>query len=171
MARFVRFALRDLGIAAITAAAWGIDRQARTGKYGQAAKTVIGVSTGLLTALVGFGAHEWGHLAGALASGGVVDEPTSMTSPFLFFFDVGRSPRPAFLAMSYGGYIGTVVAAAAIATFVPRRALSGRVALAATAVGLVATFALEMPTTIRVARGGPLPRGGVYAGDPDRAVG
>jgi len=41
--------------------------------------------------------------------------------------------------------------------------LSGLVALVATTLGVIATFALEVPTTIRVARGGPLPNGGVFA--------
>lgn len=160
--RFVRFAVRDAGLALLTVAAWHNDCRARAGSAGVAS----GVSAGLLTALLGFLAHEWGHLAGAILSGGVVEEPASVTSPFLFHFDVERSSRASFLGMSYGGYVGTAVAALSIAALVPREKLGGRVALVATALGIATTLALEIPTTVRVARGGPFPSGGVYAGDP-----
>jgi hypothetical protein len=163
--RFVRFALRDIGVAALTLAAFDVDRRIR-GRAPRSAEIVSGVGAGLLAALLGFVAHEWGHLAGALASGGVAHEPERVTSTFLFRFDVEKSSRASFLAMSYGGYAGTALAAAAIAALVPRQTLAGKVALGATALGLVATFALEIPTTVRVARGGPLPSGGVYAGTP-----
>jgi hypothetical protein len=33
-------------------------------------------------------------------------------------------------------------------------------------IGIGVTFAREVPTTWRVARGGPLPTGGVYRGTP-----
>ncbi len=128
------------------------------------------VAAGLMTAAMGFVAHEWGHLAGTVMSGGVAHPAKSLASPFLFSFDVEKSDRRAFLGMSYGGYAGTAVATAAILAFVPRDRLSGRLALAATALGAAATLALEIPTTIRVARGGAFPQGGVYAGDPTRNV-
>lgn len=124
---------------------------------------VVAVAAGLLTTLVGFFAHEWGHLLGALAAGGVVHAPRRLTSPFLFFFDVSKSDRRAFLAMSYGGYAASAVALAIIMVAVPWHALSGLTALVATSLGVLATFAIEVPTTVRVARGGPLPSGGVFA--------
>ena len=169
MPRFARFGLRDLGIATLAALAWQLDRHVSKGEYGGAVKTVVGLSTGLLTAALGFAAHEWGHLAATLASGGVAHEPESLSSPFLFSFDVEHSDRRAFLAMSAGGYLGTLVAASVITKLVPRDRLSGKIALGATALGVAATLVLEVPTTLRVALGGPLPRGGVYAGNADRA--
>lgn len=99
-------------------------------------------------------------------SGGVVHEPERLSSPFLFFFDVQNSDRRAFLAMSYGGYAGSALATLAIAALVPRDRWSGRVALVAATLGTLATLALEVPTTVHVARGGPFPSGGVYRGEP-----
>ncbi len=165
--RFLRFAARDLVVGAVTAGAWALEARARGSKRFEARAVAVGA--GLLTGLVGFAAHEWGHLAGSIATGGVVHEPDALTSPFLFFFDVEASSRRAFLGMSYGGYAGTVLASLVILRFVPPKTLAGKVALAATTAGVLATFALEIPTTVRVARGGPLPKGGVYRGDPDRA--
>lgn len=152
--RFVRFALRDAAILGATALAWRRDRA--TGP------SVAGAVAGGLTALSGFLAHEWGHLAGTSWSGGFAHEPSRLTSPFLFFFDTKQSDRRAFLGMSVGGYVGTVIASVAIVALAPKDRWSGKVARAATLAGAVATFALEVPTTIRVWRGGPLPEGFVY---------
>ena len=165
MPRFLRFLARDVTIGAATAAAWVVEANAERSGLGGAKRGAIAVGAGLLTASLGFLAHEWGHLAGAVVGGGVVEEPQSLGSPFLFLFNVEASDRPAFLAMSYGGYAGTAIAAIAILRLVPRDTLAGRLALGATALGVAATLALEVPTTVRVARGGPLPAvGGVYAG-------
>ena len=159
MHRFVPFALRDAAIAAATAGLWLLD--ARLGRSSRAA----GVAAGLATGVVAFLTHEWGHWLGAQAAGGVVHAPGTITSPFLFHFDTERSSREQFLTMSYGGYIASAVSAVAVARFVPRWALSGKVALGFVAAGLFVTAVAEVPTTIRVLRGAPLPSGGVYAGD------
>lgn len=158
MHRFTPFALRDLAVGALTGVAWYADRRNVGGR-------VVGVAAGVLTALMGFAAHEWGHLGGAVAAGGVVEAPQSLSSVFLFHFDTEKSDRRAFVAMSVGGYAGTVLASVLILKLVPRDRVSGRVALAAAALGALATFALEMPTTWRVARGAPMPTGGVFAGE------
>lgn len=146
--------MRDAAILGLTALAWRKDRTA--------GPSVRGALAGGLTALSGFLAHEWGHLAGTALSGGVAHEPERLSSPFLFFFDVGKSDRRSFLWMSYGGYAATALASAAIFSFAPTDRWSGKVARSAAALGALATFALELPTTIRVARGGPFPSGFVY---------
>lgn len=162
LAPFLRFVVRDSLIAILLAFAWRADGEMRALAPGLVA-SAVGVTAGLLTTLVGFFAHEWGHLLGAIAGGGVVHAPRSLRSPFLFFFDVERSDRRAFLAMSYGGYAASGVALAVIMLAVPWRTLSGMTALVATGLGVLATFAIEVPTTVRVARGGALPSGGVFA--------
>lgn len=151
---FVRFALRDAAIVGLTALASRRDRGA--------GPSIAGTIAGALTGLTGFLAHEWGHLAGTVLSGGVAHEPERLSSPFLFFFDTKRSDRRQFLWMSYGGYAGTVIASAAIVWFTPADRWSGKVARAATLAGALATLALEIPTTVRVARGGDFPEGFVY---------
>lgn len=168
MPRFTRFAVRDLGLLALTIGAWRLDAKLAAGHPSTGGARAVGVATGLLTALIGFATHEWGHLAGAVGSGGVVHEPERLSSVFLFFFDVEKSDRRSFLAMSYGGYAGSALATLAIAALVPRDRLSGKVALTAATLGALVTLALEVPTTVSVARGGAFPSGGVYRGTPAR---
>jgi hypothetical protein len=160
---FLRFLVRDSLFAILLLVAWLMDRDMRATPTDELSASVVAVTAGMLTTLVGFFAHEWGHLLGALSANGVVHAPHRISSPFLFFFDVARSDRSAFLAMSYGGYLASAVALAVIMLAVPWHTLSGLTALVATSLGVLATFAIEVPTTVRVARGGPLPSGGVFA--------
>lgn len=160
---FVRFLLRDAAVVALLAAVWWLDVSLRNAAVTGPWSYAVAISAGLLTTLVGFFCHEWGHLLGTLLANGVAHAPRRLTSPFLFFFDVATSDRRAFLIMSLGGYVASALALAVIVLTVPWGSLSGLVALVATTLGVIATFALEVPTTIRVARGGPLPNGGVFA--------
>ena len=157
---FWRFAARDLVAAGLMIALWLVESQTRGD--GTTTATALGVAAGLMTTVIAFFCHEWGHLLFALGAGGAVEAPRSLASVFLFFFDIGRSDRRAFLMMSYGGYLASAAALVAILVLVPWSALAGKVALVTASLGVVATFALEIPTTVRVARGGPLPRGKVF---------
>jgi hypothetical protein len=160
---FLRFLVRDLLIVILLVVAWRVDSELRVAHAGELGAGAVAVVAGVLTTLVGFFAHEWGHLLGALVADGVVHAPRRLGSPFLFFFDAARSDRRAFLAMSYGGYAASAVALAIIMVAVPWHTLSGLTALVLTSLGVLATFAIEVPTTVRVARGGALPSGGVFA--------
>jgi hypothetical protein len=160
---FLRFLARDALVGVLLMLAWRADGDLRAAHADGLAAMGVGLAAGLLTTLIGFFAHEWGHLLGALSANGVVHAPRRISSPFLFFFDVARSDRRAFLAMSYGGYAASALALVVIMSAVPWRTLSGLTALVATSLGVLATFAIEVPTTIRVARGGALPSGGVFA--------
>lgn len=164
MRPFLRFALRDLALAALTVGLVLADAHTRAEGTGTSALGVaLGLATGALVVLLGFLAHEWGHLAGSLASGAVVHAPARLASVFLFRFDTGRSSAAQFLAMSAGGYAASVVAMGAILAWADLRAASGLSAVVLAGVGIAVTFALELPTTLRVWRGGALPgHGGVY---------
>jgi membrane-associated protease RseP (regulator of RpoE activity) len=122
--------------------------------------------TGFFTALVGFLLHEWAHLAGALATGSKVHYPNRVLAPLLFHFDTEENDRAQFLAMSYGGYVGSAIGTLAILLFAPLDTLAGRTALGLAVVGGIVTAVAEVPTTVRVLRGGPLPTG--YAFVPPR---
>jgi hypothetical protein len=112
----------------------------------------LGVLTGVLVPYAGFLVHEWGHLAGTLLSGGRAHPPET---------------RCQFLAMSYAGYLATLGVIGALALWIDPSRVSGQLSLAlSSVVGIGVTFAREVPTTWRVARGGPLPAGGVYRGTP-----
>lgn len=155
-----RFVLRDAAVVAVTATAWQLDGRLRA--QGDGVALAVAVSAGLLTALVGFLAHEWGHLAGSLATGSVVHFPRGLAHVFLFHFDARANSRRQFLWMSAGGYLATLVAVGGILALCPLDAWSGRVAVALAGAGMVVTFALEVPITLHVARGGPPPDGAVY---------
>lgn len=155
-----RFVVRDLLVAGATAGLWALDASLRG--RGDGLALAVGVVTGLATALVGFLAHEWGHLAASLASGSVVHFPPGVARPLLFHFDSAANGRRQFFWMSVGGYLATVLAVGAIVALCPLDALSGRVAAGLGAAGMVVTFALEVPITLRVARGAALPTGVAY---------
>jgi hypothetical protein len=163
--RLGRLALRDLAIAAATLGLWALDARLRGAGGGLAA--AVAIVTGALTAVCGYLAHEWGHLAGALSAGAVVHPGERATSLFLFRFDSSRNGREAFLRMSYGGFAASALAVVALLALLPLRALSGQVALALVALGVGATFVVEVPVAWRVARGAPLPTGAAYASGED----
>lgn len=152
----LRLVLRDLVIAALVALAWWLDARARG-----AAAIAVGLVTGVVTAYAGFLAHEWGHLAAALASGSTVSYPRGLFSKLLFHFDSGENTRRQFFWMSAGGYLASILGVALIAALAPRR-LSGLVALGLASLGVLATFVLEVPITLRVLRGADLPAGEAY---------
>lgn len=157
MRSFVPFALRDLVVLTVMGIAWWLE-----GRWAGVAGMAVAIGAGALTTVVAFLGHEWGHLTGCWLSGARVHAPAKLWSVFLFFFDVKRNDRRQFLALSWGGYVASLLALAIMAFTVPTDRLAGWVAWALTAVGIAVTFALEVPATVRVMRGAPLPRGAVY---------
>lgn len=139
--------LRDLTIIALTAGAWVFER---------------GAVAGVLTAVCGFLAHEYGHLWASLATGAKVTFPPSPLSTLLFHFDSARNTRRQFLWMSFGGYFASAIAVTMIVLLVPLGEWSGRIALALAAIGMLVTLVLEIPITWRVWRGAPLPLDAAY---------
>lgn len=149
---------RDFALTLVSALLWAATLQA-AGSDTPWALLLDGL-TGLMTVLLGYLLHEWGHLAGAWASRSVVHFPKSaLSSPFLFRFDTGRNSRRQFLVMSAGGFIASALVVAALLMALPMDRLAGRVALSLTLLGVLATFILEIPPTLKVYRGGELPRG------------
>ena len=165
MSRVLAFAARDGVIVAGTLGLWWLDGSARA-QPASAGTVVLAVLTGLGTALCGFLMHEWGHLLGAVLARSKVEFP-ALHSLFLFKFDVLHNGRREFLAMSYGGYAASALSVLVLALVLPRDALSGLVGLGASVLGVLATVLLELPTTVRVYRGAPLPAEGVvYVSHP-----
>ena len=158
-----RLLARDALITAACACLWWLDIR---GELAGAGGAIVSVLAGLSTGVLAFVAHEWGHAMGSKLSGATIYFTDSITSPFLFFFDTGASTKNQFVAMSMGGYAASALALVAALVWLPRDQLSGQVGLAIVGLGIVATLAAEVPTTIRVARGGPMPRGYVYRAAP-----
>ncbi len=160
MHRFKRFAARDAVITVAATLFWWLEPHARSSGGGAAvaAGVLAGLGAGLFAAI----AHEWGHLSGALLTGAPVSPAPKLTSPFMFRFDTKKSSRRQFLAMSYGGFIASALVIFAYLKWLPLDALSGRIALAFVALGLLATITLEVPVVWQVHRGAPLPTGAIY---------
>jgi hypothetical protein len=155
-----RLVLRDLVLCALTAGAWWID--ARTRASGGAGAVAIGLVTGALTGLLAYLLHEWGHLLASLATGSVVHYPRLGESPLSFHFDGARNDRRQFFWMSSGGYVASLLGLLLVLGLVPWHAWSGQLAIVVAALGTIATVAIELPITVRVARGGPVPTSFAY---------
>jgi len=154
-----RLLLRDLTIVALTGCLWWFESHSDASGTG---RVVLGVLAGLTTGVVGFLAHEWGHAIGSRLSKATIYYADRITSPFLFFFDTTKNTKRQFVAMSIGGYLASALALVAAVALLPWDQLSGQVGLIVVGLGVLATLAAELPTTIRVARGGAMPRGYVY---------
>lgn len=159
-----RLIARDLAVVAATLLAWSADTTLR-GREG-ALPVAVGVAAGVLAALSGFLAHEWGHLAGSLLSGSRVHYPGRLLAPLLFHFDAAENDRRQFLWMSIGGYAATLAMVVLYLAILPRDCWSGRTGLLLLGGGALATFVLELPITARVLRGAPLPDGFAYRPPP-----
>ena len=152
---------RDLAIAVAAAALWSASAR-------RPEAAALGVAAGVLAAVCGFLLHEWGHLVASLGCGSVVHFPDRVLAPLLFHFDTRKNDRRQHLLMSAGGYAASALGTAAIVALSSWSTWSGRTAISLSVLGAVATVVLEMPTTVRVLRGGPLPDG--YAYRPPRAA-
>jgi len=151
--------VRDVAVFALCAVAWWFEPGFRDGS---ALGWTVALVTGGLTAFVGFLMHEYGHLGASLATGAKVSYPRTPLTVLIFHFDSAQNDRRQFMWMSLGGYVATLVAVALIVALCPLDAWSGRVALLLAGVGTLVTFVLEVPITVRVWRGAPLPLDTAY---------
>lgn len=149
--------LRDLAALTIVALMWRLD--ATGPRDGGIRSMVIATGAGVGAALVGFLLHEWGHLTGALMVGSRVHFPNRVLAPLLFHFDTVRNDRRQFLWMSYGGYAASALGVGAIVALAPLDRWSGQLAVGLAGLGTLITLIAEIPTTVRVQRGAPLPKG------------
>ena len=126
-------------------------------------QVAFGISLGLLTLVLGALIHEWGHLAGALLTGSVVEYPPGWIGKLLFDFDVTRNDRRQFLAMSLGGYLAAIAILMLYALCLPFDHLAGQVSLVGMMLGTIAILAIEGPITVRVLTGASPPAAMVKA--------
>jgi len=158
-AMYARVLLRDLAVLAATLLLWRLDAVARGAGASGPAGASLAAAAGLGAALCAYLAHEWGHWLGARLGGALVHPPERVATVFLFNFDSDRNDRRGFVWMSSGGFLASGLGLAFLVAVLPLDALSGRIALGAAALGVLATAVLELPPFFRVLRGGPLPRG------------
>lgn len=158
---FLKFVVRDVVLLILCVMLWKYTFQHAASLAGWLSVSLqIGVA--LLTTLVGFLVHEWGHLLGAFAWRAKVHAPHRWYELFLFHFDGRSNNAPQFIAMSVGGFIASGLVVVTMLALLPLGTLGGILALVFGGLGVLATFVLEFPTTWRVMRGGELPSGFVY---------
>jgi hypothetical protein len=135
---------------------------------GGAGYLALSVLTALLTTALGYLAHEWGHLLGAIAARAAFQLPaTPFESFFLFRFDRERNSRAQFFAMALGGFAASILSVLLFVLLLPWGVLATYLALALIALGVGATLVIEVPEFWRVWRGGPLPDGAAFVSGPE----
>jgi hypothetical protein len=146
---YAKLAVRDLSILAVTLALWALD--ARGGG------TIVAIAAGIGTGACAFLFHEWGHLLGALATGGVFAPPARLASPFLFSFDARRNDRRRFVLMSLSGFAATGLFLVVFALWLPLDRLAGKVGMGIALTLATLTVLIEFPLLGRVLVGKPIP--------------
>lgn len=165
--RFIALLLRDVLVIALTLAAWqaSLPHATASGSF----IIALGIGVALLTLLVGYLVHEWGHLLGAWISQSVFELPATVIETFfLFRFDSHRNSRAQFFTMALGGFASSIFMVALLVVLLPRSVLAGQIALALTAAGVLATFIIEVPEFMRVLRGAPIPNGAAFIQSKDQ---
>jgi fermentation-respiration switch protein FrsA (DUF1100 family) len=158
---FLKFFIRDLVLLALCLLAWRLNMSAFAG--GNVVLEVLcSASAVILTVLVSYEIHEWGHLGGAVLTGSKVHAPNQLVHQFLFHFDGGANDRRQFVGMSIGGLAASLVALAILLLVLPLATWTAKVILALVGIGIVATFLREVPEAWRVHRGIIVPTGPVY---------
>lgn len=162
---FLKFAVRDLSLLGLCLLTWWL-LTVRLADAGPALAVALSVVAVVLSALVTYLIHEWGHLTGAVAAGSVVYAPNKLVDPFLFHFDSRSNDARQFVWMSTGGLFASVAVLALLIAVLPFGEPLARWAawmvLALVVIGVIATLVREVPEAWRVARGGALPTGMVY---------
>ena len=143
---FGRIALRDIGIIALVVLAWHA-LAPLTAEEGALADA-LGVVLGLSVALACYFGHEWGHLAGALATGSRVAAPDRLTRLSLFSFDSKANDRRQFVVMSFSGFAMTGVALLVVYFLLPDGLLATRVARGGVLFSTALTVVLEFPLVV-----------------------
>jgi hypothetical protein len=158
---FARFVIRDLVLLALCLLSWRLNLSEFAAGNGVLAVLCSAVAT-ILTVLVSYEVHEWGHLSGALLTGSKVHAPNRLIHQFLFHFDGSANDRRQFVGMSIGGLAASLLALGALLLVLPLATWTAKVILALVGIGIVATFLREVPEAWRVHRGIIVPTGPVY---------
>jgi hypothetical protein len=144
--------VRDLLVLGLAISLVLVDVRARTAGLDGAPSLALALAAGVAVTLSAFHAHEWGHYLGARLAGARPRPGRTLRTLFLFELDESECSREQWLAMSAGGYVASVIALGVIASIVDLSAWSGRITMVLVGLGVLATFLLEIPITVRVYR-------------------
>jgi len=152
---YAKLFARDLAIVAAAALVYrlaaGFSRGA--GPLADVTGVLAGAGLGVCPLLL----HEWGHFLGARATGSVIKPAASLTALFSFSFDSQRNSLRHFLAMTFGGWLGTALAVLVAYACLPDELLATRVARGLVLVSVLLVAVTEIPLLARALVSGQLP--------------
>ena len=164
-----RLWLRDLAVLGGVAGLLHVERAEHAA--GAEPSLILQIAAGAGLVLAAALLHEWGHLLGSLLTRSEIRYASSPWTLLFFDFDTDANDRRQFLAMSVGGYLGSLLGLALIAAVAPLDRLPGWIAMGVGSLGVIATIVIEMPTTLRVWRGAEPPPPLVRAAGHDEPSG
>lgn len=163
---FGKLLARDIALTAAVVAGWWLawPFAAGSGAFADLAGVVLGAGAGA----VAFLGHEWGHLAGAFATGSTVRPAPNLSAALLFSFDSKRNSQFQFAVMSLSGFAVTGSALYVAYGLLPDGDFAVRVFRGLVAFSASLTLFLEVPLlTISLLRGSILEQAEVFpASDP-----
>ena len=132
------FALRDGLVALAAMGGWLLGPDGRIGQ----------ILTGLLTGVVAYNLHEWGHFLGALWGKAQIRSASAIWSPFLFSFDSKTNSKKAFWTMTWPGFAMTALYLDLFWFYLPQDQLAGRLALGIAILLATLTVIIEFPLAL-----------------------
>jgi hypothetical protein len=157
---FAKLAIRDLAVVALCIGCWMLEAQLR--EAGGALHWLLIAAAAVMTFLVNYFCHEWGHLLGTRLAGSVYHPANTLKTFYLFHFDTQHNSVRQFLAMAAGGLIASTVLLPFWWVVLPLHTVAGIAAMVLIVLGYLATLATELPVAWRIARGAQLPHGKLF---------
>ena len=154
-AMYAKLFARDLAVVAALVALWWLASglSAGAGPVADLAGLVTGVALGVCALPL----HEWGHFAGAVATRSEIRPALSLRKLFAFSFDSGRNSLRQFLAMTFGGWVGTAAAVGVAYAALPPELLATRVARGMVLLSVLLVVVTEIPLLARAFLTGRIP--------------
>ena len=152
---YAKLFARDLSVVAAAVALWGLTAgfSAGDGPVGDFTGLLVGAALGACALPL----HEWGHFLGAVAGRSEMRPAESLRKVFAFSFDSRRNSLRQFLAMSFGGWVGTAAAVWVAYGVLPSDLLASRVARGMALLSVVLVVVTEIPLLVRAFWTGRIP--------------
>jgi len=152
---YAKLFARDLTLVAAAVALWWLASgfSAGDGPVGDLTGLLAGAALGACALPL----HEWGHFLGAVASQSHMQPAESLRKVFSFSFDSRVNSQRQFLAMSFGGWVGTAAAAWVAYGVLPSDLLASHVARGMTLLSVLLVVVTEVPLLVRAFWTGRIP--------------
>ena len=154
-AMYAKLFARDLAIVAALVALWRLASGLSAG--GGPVADLSGLLVGAALGACALPLHEWGHFLGAVASRSEMRPAESLRRLFAFSFDSRSNSLRQFLAMSFGGWVGTAAAVWVAYAVLPPELLATRVARGMTLLSVLLVVVTEVPLLARAFWTGRIP--------------